>query len=55
MNDYKGRIQENDEENSVLKAKIQKLLNENGVLGQDMQNAQENLRLSSAQVSKLNA
>ena len=40
LNDYKGRIQSNDEENTVLKGKIQKLLSQNSVLGQDMQSAQ---------------
>lgn len=55
LNQYKAYIQGNQDENKTLKAKIQKLLSENSVLGQDMQSAQENLRLSSAQVSKLNA
>lgn len=55
LNQYKLNIQGNEEENTALKAKIQKIMNENAVLGQDVQSAQENLRLSSAQVSKLNA
>lgn len=40
LNEYRGRIQANDQENNGLKAKIQKLLNENSSLGQDIQNAQ---------------
>ena len=40
LNQYKINIQGNEEENAGLKAKIQKLLSENSVLGQDMQGAQ---------------
>ena len=45
----------NDQENTNLKGKIQKLLSENTSLGDEVRNAQENLRLSSAQQSKFNA
>ena len=34
LNEYKSRIQTNDEENSLLKGKIQKLIAENSNLGQ---------------------
>ncbi len=34
--------------------KIQKLLNENNQLGDEVRNAQENLRLSASQIGKLN-
>ena len=55
MNEYKQRIISNDQENNGLKSKIQKLLSENTSLGEEVRGAQENLRLSSAQQSKLNA
>ena len=34
LNEYKSRIQTNDEENSLLKGKIQKLIAENSNIGQ---------------------
>jgi len=40
LNQYKMNIQANEGENSALKAKIQKLLSENSILGQDIQGAQ---------------
>lgn len=40
LNEHKSRIQGNDEENTNLRAKIQKLLNENSSISQDMQSAQ---------------
>jgi len=40
LNQYKMNIQANEEENASLKAKIQKLLSENSILGQDIQGAQ---------------
>jgi hypothetical protein len=55
LNEYKQRIISNDQENNGLKSKIQKLLSENTSLGEEVRGAQENLRLSSAQQSKLNA
>jgi hypothetical protein len=42
----------NDQESENLKRRIQKLLQENSGLGDEMRNAQENLRLSNAQNSK---
>ena len=42
----------NDQESELLKKKIQKLLQENSGLGEEVRNAQENIRLSNAQQSK---
>ena len=42
----------NDQESDVLKKKIQKLLQENSGLADEVRNAQENIRLSNAQQSK---
>lgn len=46
--------QENNQESETYKIKIQKLLNENTKLGEQIQSAQENLRLSANQIGKLN-
>ena len=53
LNEYKMRIQNNDQESNNLKMKIQKLLSENSALGDEARSAQENLRLSSATMAKL--
>ena len=53
LNDYKMRIQNNNQENDQLKARMQKLINENSSLGDEVRNAQENLRLSANQNQKL--
>jgi len=42
----------NNQESEALKKKIQKLLQENSGLADEVRNAQENLRLSNAQQSK---
>ena len=42
----------NDQESEILKKKIQKLLQENSGLADEVRNAQENVRLSNAQQSK---
>lgn len=52
MNDYKDRMSVNDQESEALKKKIQKLLQENSGLADEVRNAQENVRLSNAQQSK---
>ena len=44
---------QNNQESETYKQKIQKLLSENTSLGDEMKNAQENLRLSSSQIGKL--
>ena len=48
----KDRMSNNDQESDVLKKKIQKLLQENSGLADEVRNAQENIRLSNAQQSK---
>ena len=53
LNDYKQRIDQNNQENSAFKAKIQKLMSENSALNGEVGNAQEALRLSSATQAKL--
>ena len=52
LNEYKDRINSNEQESEVLKKKIQKLLQENAGLGDEVRNAQENIRLSNVQQSK---
>lgn len=52
LSQYKERMSSNDNESAVLKTKIQKLLQENSGLGEEVRNAQENIRLSNAQQSK---
>jgi chromosome segregation ATPase len=53
LDDYRGRISNNDTENNSLKIKMQKLIAENTSLGDEVTNAQENLRLSAATQAKL--
>lgn len=53
LNDYKQRIEQNNQENEALKVKINKLVSENSSLGEEARNAQESLRLSSATQAKL--
>jgi chromosome segregation ATPase len=55
LNEYKNRIAANDQENNLLKQKMNNLLKENQGLDEEVRNAQENLRLSANQMSKLNA
>ena len=52
--DYRNRFQATNEESETYKQKIQKLLSENNQLGDEVRNAQENLRLSASQIGKLN-
>ena len=52
--DYRNRFQASNEESETYKQKIQKLLSENNQLGDEVRNAQENLRLSASQIGKLN-
>lgn len=53
LNDYKQRIEQNNQENETLKGKMNKLLSENSSLGEEVKSAQESLRLSSATQAKL--
>jgi cell division protein ZapA len=53
LQQYKKLIEQNDQESQQYKMKIQKLLNENNVLGDEVRDAQENLRLSAATMAKL--
>lgn len=52
LNDYKDKISTNNLESEALKKKMQKLLQENSGLAEEVRNAQENVRLSNAQQSK---
>jgi len=54
LNEYRTRIDSNNQESDTYKQKIQKLLAENTSLGDEVRNAQENLRLSAGTVAKLN-
>lgn len=55
INEYKMRIEQNTQENNVLKQKMQKIIGENSSLSEEVRTAQESLRLSSATQAKLNA
>ena len=54
LQDYRNRFQTSNEESETYRQKIQKLMNENNALGDEVRNAQENLRLSASQIGKLN-
>jgi chromosome segregation ATPase len=53
LNEYRLRIDQNNQENDLLKGKMNKLVGENSSLGEEVKNAQESLRLSSATQAKL--
>ena len=55
LQEYKRRIEQNDQESQQFKQKIQKLLGENSSLGEEVRGAQENMRLSAATMTKLKA
>ena len=54
LQEYKLRLEQIDQENGSIKNKVKNLLSENQQLGDEVRNAQENLRLSANQISKLN-
>ena len=54
VNDYRNRLEMGNEESETYRKKIQKLTSENSNLGDEMRNAQENLRLSANHIAKLN-
>ena len=54
LDQFRNTINQNNQESETYKQKIQKLLNENNSLGEEIRGAQENLRLSANTVSKLN-
>jgi len=54
LQDYRSKFQASNEESDTYRQKIQKLMNENNALGDEVRNAQENLRLSASQIGKLN-
>jgi chromosome segregation ATPase len=53
LNDYRNKYGLTTQEIDTYKQRIQKLMGENSALGEDMRNAQENLRLSAGTLSKL--
>ena len=55
LQEYERRIHENESENDGIRRKMQNLVKENQALGEEVRNAQENLRLSANQISKLNS
>jgi uncharacterized coiled-coil DUF342 family protein len=55
LEEYRGKITNNEQENNSIKMKMQKLLSENTSLGDEVRGAQENIRLSAATQSKLKA
>jgi FtsZ-binding cell division protein ZapB len=54
LNEYKERVNNNNNESETYKVKLQKLMAENTALGDEMRGAQENLRLSAGTINKLN-
>ena len=55
LNDYKNKIAANDQENNMLKQKMNNLLKDNKSLDDQVKNAQENLRLSANQMRALHS
>ena len=53
LNELKNRLGINNQETDTYKQRIQKLLGENTALGDELRGAQENLRLSSGTLQKL--
>lgn len=51
--EYKNQISSNNSENETYRLKIQKLMQENTSLGDEVRGVQENLRLSSGTINKL--
>ena len=54
LSQYKSQFGLTKEESETYKQRIHKLLKENEVLGGEVRNGQESLRLSNGQLSKLN-
>ena len=54
LQECKAIIDQNNSQNDGIKRKMQNLVKENQVLGEEVRTAQENLRLSANQISKLN-
>ena len=54
LNEYKSQIERNNSDSDTYRQKIQKLMKENTSLGDEVRDAQENLRLSANTVAKLN-
>ena len=52
--EYKTKIEMNNQESDTYRQKLQKLMSQNKDLGEEVQVAQENLRLSANTVNKLN-
>jgi predicted component of type VI protein secretion system len=53
LDQFRNQISQNNQESETYKLKIQKLLSENTSLGDEVRNAQENLRLSASQIGKI--
>lgn len=53
LSEYRNKMESNNHESELLKQRIQKLLSENSSLSEEVRTGQENLRLSTAQASKL--
>jgi FtsZ-binding cell division protein ZapB len=53
ITEIRGQLGNTSEESESYKIRIQKLIGENNNMGEEMRNAQENLRLSASQLGKL--
>ena len=54
LNEYRSQIERNNADSETYRVKIQKLMSQNTSLNEEVNIAQENLRLSANTVSKLN-
>lgn len=54
LNQFKSQVQVTNQESETYRQKIQKLMSENNSLGDEVRNAQENLRMSASQIGKIN-
>lgn len=54
LSQFRTQVESNNSESETYRQRIQKLISENSSLGEEMQTAQENLRLSASQIGKLN-
>jgi len=52
-NSYKDQMNLNSQESASFKARLEKLINENSFLNDEVRNAQDTIRLSNAQQSKV--
>ena len=55
IREYQNKISANEHENTLMKQRLEKILQENRHLTEETSNAQEQLRMSAGQMTKLRA